>query len=149
MAVVLRCSGMWDCLTHASVISRSKAWTAELALEGAGCVDTHTVGTGSGISALVYICLSGMMQRRSHYLHANVQSQLRFLGSGAGKYGYFVTVLPPFNHGSKQIGLDRIVPLCNPITCAQKLVHACHLRIGLSRTWQSRCCIHRCRIPLC
>lgn len=138
---------MWDCLTHASVISRPKPWTAKLALVGTGCVDTHTVGTGSGIPALIYIC-SGIMMQRKKTLFTCDHIDLE-LGSAEGKYRYFVTVLPPFNHESKQIGLDRMMPLCNPIACAQKLVHACHLRIGLSRTWQSRYCIRRCKILLC
>lgn len=46
----------WDCLTHASVIGGPEPWAAELAPEGAGRVDAHAAGAGSGIPALVYIC---------------------------------------------------------------------------------------------
>lgn len=69
------------------------------------------------------------------------------LGSAAGKYRCFAIVLPLLiMEANKQVW---IVPLCNLIVCAQKLVHACHLRTGLSRTWQIRYCIHRCKIPPC
>lgn len=48
--------GVPGCLTHTSVIGRPKTWATTLALEGAKSVDADTVGTGAGISALIYIC---------------------------------------------------------------------------------------------
>lgn len=47
------------CLTHTSVIGRPESRAAEPALEGAEGVDADAFGTGSGISALVYICSTG------------------------------------------------------------------------------------------
>lgn len=44
------------CLTHTSVIEGPESRAADPALEGAEGVDADAFGTGSGISALVYIC---------------------------------------------------------------------------------------------
>lgn len=45
----------WGCLTHTYVTDRPEPWATCLALEGAQSVDTDTVGTGVGISALIHI----------------------------------------------------------------------------------------------
>lgn len=64
----------WGCLTHTSVTDRPEPWAACLALEGAQSVDTHTVGTGLGISALIYIYSGkgwGVKKKKSFELVVN------------------------------------------------------------------------------
>lgn len=62
--------GCGGCLTHTSVIGGPESGAAGLAVEGAEGVDTDTAGTGSGISALIYICTTrrwGMKNNHRRY----------------------------------------------------------------------------------
>lgn len=69
VVLLLYYDGMWGCLTHTSVIGGPKPWAANLALEGAESVDTDTVGTGSGISALIYICSRRRWGMKNNHLN--------------------------------------------------------------------------------
>lgn len=128
--------GGLGCLTHTSVIEGPESRAADPALEGAEGVDADAFGTGSGISALVYICST---RRRTGGSVKNNRG-LELVPAPKQRANAIWTFNPPGSHFSGETKRQAI-------ECERG--DACHLRRGPSRTWRSRHGTRRCTIPPC
>lgn len=105
------------CLTHASVIEGPESRAADPALEGSEGVDADAFGTGSGISALVYICST---RRRTGGSVENNRG-LELVAAPKQRANGFWTFNPPGSHfsGEKQTGGRLSVSAARPVTFAE------------------------------